>query len=89
MSKVNMMSAKDKKKDSQVPRLRFPEFLNAEEWVRKKVHQIAKIYKGKGISKADISSDGKQLCIRYGELYTLYSEAVSYTHLTLPTKRIV
>ena len=50
-----MMSAKDKKKDSQVPRLRFPEFLNAEEWVRKKVHQIAKIYKGKGISKADIS----------------------------------
>lgn len=76
MSKVNMMSAKDKKKDSQVPRLRFPEFLNAEEWVRKKVHQIAKIYKGKGISKADISSDGKQLCIRYGELYTLYSEVI-------------
>ena len=71
-----MMSAKDKKKDSQVPRLRFPEFLNAEEWVRKKVHQIAKIYKGKGISKADISSDGKQLCIRYGELYTLYSEVI-------------
>ena len=71
-----MMSAKDKKKDPLVPRLRFPEFRDAGEWVRKKVHQIAKIYKGKGISKADISSDGKQLCIRYGELYTLYSEVI-------------
>ena len=59
-----------------LPQLRFPEFQDAGEWVRKKVHQIAKIYKGKGISKADISSDGKQLCIRYGELYTLYSEVI-------------
>lgn len=71
-----MMSAKDQKKGALVPRLRFPEFRDAGEWVRKKVHQIAKIYKGKGISKADISSDGKQLCIRYGELYTLYSEVI-------------
>lgn len=70
------MSAKDQKKGALVPRLRFPEFRDAGEWVRKKVHQIAKIYKGKGISKADISSDGKQLCIRYGELYTLYSEVI-------------
>lgn len=59
-----------------MPRLRFPEFRDAGEWIGKKVHQIAKIYKGKGISKADISSHGKHLCIRYGELYTSYSEVI-------------
>ncbi len=40
MSKVNMMSAKDKKKGSQVPRLRFPEFLNAEEWEAKRLGEL-------------------------------------------------
>lgn len=35
-----MMSAKDKKKGSQVPRLRFPEFLNAEEWEAKRLGEL-------------------------------------------------
>ena len=34
------MSAKDKKKGSQVPRLRFPEFLNAEEWEAKRLGEL-------------------------------------------------
>ncbi len=70
------MMKEEKKKGALVPRLRFPEFRDAGEWAGKKIQQIAKIYKGKGISKADISSDGKQLCIRYGELYTSYSEVI-------------
>ena len=40
MSKVNMMSAKDKKKGSLVPRLRFPEFRDAGEWEKKKLDAI-------------------------------------------------
>ena len=47
MSKVNMMSAKDKKKDSQVPRLRFPEFRDAGEWEEKPLIAVADYENGK------------------------------------------
>ena len=70
-----MMSTRDKKKDDLVPRLRFPEFMEEGEWIKKKIYQFAKIYKGKGISKADISKNGTP-CIRYGEVYTIYNEII-------------
>src|SRR5690606_8837188 len=38
--------------------------------------EIGTILKGKGISKSDISEQGSLPCIRYGELYTHYSEVV-------------
>ncbi|WP_302553382.1 restriction endonuclease subunit S [uncultured Bilophila sp.] len=75
MSKMKMMSTRDKKKDDLVPRLRFPEFMEEGEWIKKKIYQFAKIYKGKGISKADISKNGTP-CIRYGEVYTIYNEII-------------
>jgi type I restriction enzyme, S subunit len=59
-----------------VPKLRFPEFRDAGEWSDKKLDEIASLYKGKGISKADIDVRGKVPCIRYGELYTIYSEVI-------------
>ena len=59
-----------------IPRLRFPEFQKDEDWVSKKLDDIATFYKGKGISKADISENGSQPCIRYGELYTHYKEVI-------------
>ena len=40
MSKVEMMSARDKKKGALVPRLRFPEFQDAGEWEPKKLDDI-------------------------------------------------
>jgi type I restriction enzyme, S subunit len=58
------------------PKLRFPEFRDAGEWEKKKFEDIADFYKGKGISKADIDSQGKIPCIRYGELYTHYNEVI-------------
>ncbi|MBK5214956.1 MAG: restriction endonuclease subunit S [Flavobacteriaceae bacterium] len=58
-----------------VPRLRFPGFEG--EWERKKLGDIAKFSKGKGISKAEIDSEGKLECVRYGELYTHYGETIS------------
>ncbi|MBL7648096.1 MAG: restriction endonuclease subunit S [Candidatus Hydrogenedentes bacterium] len=59
-----------------VPELRFPEFRDGGEWEEKTLGSIAEFLKGKGISKADIHSDGNQPCIRYGELYTLYRERI-------------
>ncbi|NQX82991.1 MAG: restriction endonuclease subunit S [Flavobacteriaceae bacterium] len=58
-----------------VPRIRFQEFSG--EWEQKKLGEVATFHKGKGISKADISIDGKYSCIRYGELYTKYNEVIS------------
>ena len=50
------------------PKLRFPEFNG--NWDDFILGKIAKFSKGKGISKSDISENGKFECIRYGELYT-------------------
>ncbi len=45
-----------------IPALRLPEFSG--EWERKKLGEIAKFSKGKGIAKIDIAEDGKTECIR-------------------------
>ncbi len=74
-----------------VPALRFPEFKNALEWQEKKLGAVATFLKGKGISKSDITINGKQPCIRYGELYTLYNEIINNinSHTNIPTKNLV
>ncbi|MGW8123582.1 restriction endonuclease subunit S [Roseivirga echinicomitans] len=46
-------------------------------WEKKKLGEVAKFSKGKGISKNDISEKGSTECIRYGELYTKYAETIS------------
>ena len=56
------------------PQLRFPEF--TDEWQVKKLGDIAEFSKGSSISKNDIHEDGKIEAIRYGELYTTYSEVI-------------
>ncbi len=56
------------------PELRFPEFSG--EWVEKRLGEIAKFFKGKGISKSDIDENGRYKCIRYGELFTTYKEII-------------
>ena len=61
-----------------IPQLRFPEF--GEEWVEKKLGEIASFSKGKGLSKKDIDKDGINQCIRYGELYTRYNEVIDLVH---------
>ena len=62
------------RKNNKLPRLRFPEFRDAGEWEEKRLGEVASFSKGKGISKADIIVDGKNKCIRYGELYTVYND---------------
>ncbi len=59
--------------------LRFKDEYGQEypEWEEKRLGEISEIFKGKGISKDDISSEGKIECIRYGELYTSYNETIT------------
>ncbi len=59
-----------------IPRLRFPEFRDAGPWVVKRFGEIGTVSKGKGILKSDIVESGVLPCIRYGELYTQYSEVI-------------
>ncbi len=74
-----------------VPKLRFPEFKDAEDWVEKKLGEVADFSKGKGLSKSDISENGKTPCIRYGELYTHYNEAIEivYSYTNIPVINLV
>lgn len=57
-----------------IPKLRFPEFEG--KWEKKKLGEVAKFSKGKGVSKSDISESGEIECIRYGQLYTHYNEVI-------------
>ena len=58
------------------PRLRFPEFRDAEEWEEKRLGEVAAFFKGKGLPKSAITPKGKNPCIHYGELFTDYSEVI-------------
>ena len=80
------MRMSEQEKKALVPALRFPEFRGVGEWKEHKLEKLASFSKGKGISKSDVVADGKQPCIRYGELYTLYNETIknvsSYTNVS-------
>lgn len=73
-----MMETEEKKgsagRSRSMPNLRFPEFKDS--WAITRLGDIAKFSKGKGVSKSDIAEDGLNKCIRYGELYTVYSEKI-------------
>ena len=56
-------------KNIKVPNLRFKEFQGV--WKEERLADIAKFYKGTGISKDQLSDEGEP-CILYGELYTKY-----------------
>ncbi|MFC3414765.1 restriction endonuclease subunit S [Algoriphagus hitonicola] len=71
------------------PELRFPEFDNPLNSTI--LGDIATFSKGKGISKADIDENGALECIRYGELYTHYSEIINevYSKTNVPANELV
>lgn len=84
-SKILQSKNPENPNSDNLPKYRFPEFLEDGEWVEKKLEEVATFLKGKGISKADIVENGNLACIRYGELYTHYQETISeiksYTNL--------
>ena len=46
-------------------------------WKEVCFEEIATFLKGSGISKEDIKPDGRNRCVRYGELYTDYKEIIT------------
>ena len=54
---------------------RLPGF--SEAWETKRLEEIASFFKGSGLSKTDLSPDGKRRCIHYGELFTTYGECIA------------
>ena len=60
-------------KTPNVPPLRFTGF--TDEWKECTIRDIAKIEKGNGISKDQLSEEGDE-CILYGELYTKYKSEI-------------
>lgn len=59
-----------------IPELRFPEFMKDGEWEIEELNQICEVFRGGVFSKVDISEDGKQNCIHYGQLFTKYTETI-------------
>lgn len=46
-------------------------------WNKSNIGNVFKSFKGKGIPKSDVTIDGRNKCILYGELYTTYNEVIS------------
>ena len=47
------------------------------DWEERRISQIARIYRGMGLSKSATNPNGKHPCILYGELFTKYTEAIT------------
>lgn len=54
---------------------RLPGF--TKKWESKRLGDIAKFYRGQGLSKADLQEEGAYQCIHYGQLFTEYKEIVN------------
>jgi type I restriction enzyme S subunit len=61
---------------SQELRFRADDGAEFPEWEEKRLGEIASFSKGQGVAKNDVVSSGLP-CIRYGELYTTYSEVIN------------
>ena len=68
--------ADKQQKGVNVPNLRFKEY--CKNWTIEPMEKICKFFKGRGISKEDLSDTGNP-CILYGELYTTYKTAIAKT----------
>ena len=74
MSKVNMMSAKDKKKGALVPRLRFPEFIGDREWDCAQMGDIYAFKKNNSFSRDMLNYNaGDVKNIHYGDIHKKFS----------------
>jgi type I restriction enzyme, S subunit len=63
-----------------VPRLRFPEFLDAGEWEETTIGGIGSFYYGKSAPKWSLEENALTPCVRYGELYTKFGAIISETY---------
>lgn len=75
----------NKKINTLIPDIRFPEFQKDGNWQLTNIGEIGKFYYGKSAPKWSLSNDAPTLCVRYGELYTKFdtiiSEIISRTNI--------
>lgn len=75
----------NKKTNTLIPKIRFPEFQKDGNWQLTTIGEIGKFYYGKSAPKWSLSNDAPTLCVRYGELYTKFdtiiSEVISRTNI--------
>lgn len=71
--------AKDGKK-ALVPKLRFPEFLDAPQWENTTIGELGDFYYGKSAPKWSLEIDALTPCVRYGELYTKFGAVITETY---------
>lgn len=62
------------KHGTDVPEIRFKDF--TEGWDEKALGEVFDDFKGTGLSKEKIGSQGKNKCILYGHLFTKFSEVI-------------
>jgi len=74
---VRMNKKNDKKF---VPKLRFPEFRDSEEWKETTIGDIGNFYYGKSAPKWSLEEDAPTRCVRYGELYTKFGAIITETY---------
>ena len=48
------------------------------DWEEKKLGDLFNFLRGSSLSKNDLKLDGKNLCIHYGELFTIHNEEIKY-----------
>lgn len=70
------MMKNSKEHKTALPELRFPEFRGAEGWEDTLLGKKVNFFKGKGLPKSEITLDGLNQCVHYGELFTSYSEVI-------------
>lgn len=75
-NKAKTATPKPDGKSALTPKLRFPEFRDAEGWPQQQLGSVATFFKGKGLPKSALTPGGKRPCIHYGELFTVYPEVI-------------
>ncbi|MDU0612110.1 restriction endonuclease subunit S [Pseudomonas aeruginosa] len=63
-----------------LPKLRFPEFLEAGEWEETTIGEVGRFYYGKSAPKWSLEEDAPTRCVRYGELYTKFGAVITETY---------
>jgi restriction endonuclease S subunit len=63
-----------------VPKLRFPEFINDGKWKKTTIGKIGSFYYGKSAPKWSLEENALTPCVRYGELYTKFGTIITETY---------
>lgn len=63
-----------------VPKYRFPEFINDRKWKKTIIGKLGNFYYGKSAPKWSLEEDALTPCVRYGELYTKFGTVITETY---------